>query len=359
MNKKHALIYSTRNHRKPEPYYHLSLYHNKFISKKNINYYDYSATNPYPNTLVDSINHYLAQDLPAITENMIPDTDNRLSAANKETISKVEFIVIHDTESANSDNTAEHISNYCVQPTTGSSWHYTVGNDGIYQQLPEDIVGWHAGDGVPAAKLFSTGIEATNLNHRPIVTIGEDNYYYLDGVKSTLKTSDNFVNTAASSTPPKSTSKLNDLGLATVIQNGVYHIPNVYYNGTYAAYCVKGSGSSIGIETCVNDGSDILLTWHLTAKLTASLLVKYDLGIDRVLFHNNFSNKQCPRTMINNDMINTFLKMVEIEYYILKNNKEVTFTDESNNVINGRNTELNNVVYKINNNLKLTSYKQS
>ena len=355
MNKKEALIYSTKKHRLPRPYEQLLSSHNKEVIEKSIEYYDWEKSQPYSNTLINSVNYYLAEELPNIIENMISSTDDRLSDENKSEIDKVEFIVVHDTESADSEDTALAMSNYCVLPTTGTSWHFTVGNDGIYQQLANNIVGWHCGDGSNATKLFSTGIEATNLNYRPAVTIGEDGYYYLEGIKSTLKTTDNFVSTSASSTPPNSTSIFNSLGLATVIKDGIYHIPYVYFNGTQGVYSIKGGGSSIGIETCVNDGSDIFYTWHLTAKLVALLLVQYDLGIDRVLFHNNFSGKQCPRTMIQNNMIDTFLKMVEIEYFILKNNYEVVFTDENGNEINGRTSTLENKSYLINNKLKLTS----
>jgi len=59
--------------------------------------------------------------------------------------------------------------------------------------------------------------------------------------------------------------------------------------------------------------------------------VKYNLTPDRVLFHNNFANKQCPNTMINADLVDYFLKMVYIEYYIAKNFSEYTITFESSN----------------------------
>ena len=156
--------------------------------------------------------------------------------------------------------------------------------------------------------LYSTGIKVADINHRPNVTIGTDGYYYLDNVKSTLKVTTNLY----SNTTPNSTSPLPTLGLATIIKNGYYYMPGVYYNSTYNSFAIRGGASSIGIETCVNDGSDLIKTWHYTAKFTAKLLVKYNLTPDRVLFHNNFANKQCPNTMINADLVDYFLKMVYI-----------------------------------------------
>jgi N-acetylmuramoyl-L-alanine amidase len=69
----------------------------------------------------------------------------------------------------------------------------------------------------------------------------------------------------------------------------------------------------------------------MTAKFVAELLVKHDLTPDRVWFHNNFSNKPCPRSMITSEHVDEFLEMVYMEYEILKNFADYTITFTSSN----------------------------
>ena len=56
-----------------------------------------------------------------------------------------EFITVHNT--ANPGATAKQNSDYAVNQNEYKSWHFTVGNDEIYQQLPIIESGYHAGDG--------------------------------------------------------------------------------------------------------------------------------------------------------------------------------------------------------------------
>lgn len=59
------------------------------------------------------------------------------------------YVVIHCT--GNYGTTATAYANHRYQTTnsacTSTSWHYTVGTDGIYQGLPDNEVGWHASGG--------------------------------------------------------------------------------------------------------------------------------------------------------------------------------------------------------------------
>ena len=61
---------------------------------------------------------------------------------------KVRQIVIHETANtsrgANAKSHARYLLEYAKH--TEISWHYTVDDHEIYQHLPEDEVGWHAGD---------------------------------------------------------------------------------------------------------------------------------------------------------------------------------------------------------------------
>lgn len=60
---------------------------------------------------------------------------------------EVKYVVIHETaneaKGADAHNHAQYLSQ--VQDTT-TSWHYTVDDREIWQQLPDEEVGWHAGD---------------------------------------------------------------------------------------------------------------------------------------------------------------------------------------------------------------------
>ncbi len=55
-----------------------------------------------------------------------------------------------------------------------------------------------------------------------------------------------------------------------------------------------GNSTSIGIEICVNDKPGFIKACENAAKLTAELLKKHGLGIDRVVQHNKWSGKNCP-----------------------------------------------------------------
>jgi N-acetylmuramoyl-L-alanine amidase CwlA len=94
----------------------------------------------------------------------------------------------------------------------------------------------------------------------------------------------------------------------------------------YSAYSEKyrttliggGNQNGIGIETCINPGNDYEYTLKRTAKLTADLLYQYGLQLDRIKQHFNFSGKNCPNVIRStNGLWDTFLRDVEIEYFLL------------------------------------------
>ncbi len=92
-----------------------------------------------------------------------------------------------------------------------------------------------------------------------------------------------------------------------------------------------GNLTSIGIETCVNEGSDIYRTWQRTAKLVANLLHKHGLGLDRVRQHYDWSGKNCPQTMRNAGMWDHFTTLIAAEYEILTKYADYEITFESHN----------------------------
>lgn len=58
-----------------------------------------------------------------------------------------------------------------------------------------------------------------------------------------------------------------------------------------------GNRSSIGIEICVNDIGGFRAACDNAARLTADLLTRHGLSIDRVVQHNHWSGKDCPKEL--------------------------------------------------------------
>lgn len=73
-----------------------------------------------------------------------------------------EFITIHNT--ANAGVTAKQNADYVVSQNEYKSWHFTVGNNEVYQHLPINESGWHCGDGENGAgNRKSIGIEIAEV----------------------------------------------------------------------------------------------------------------------------------------------------------------------------------------------------
>ena len=150
---------------------------------------------------------------------------------------------------------------------------------------------------------------------------------------------------------------MNELGVAAVVKDGNYYIPTTHVGSGYGQkVCIRGGNlNGIGIETAVNSGSDVYLTWQITAKYCAQLLIKHNMTPERVLFHNNFSNKHCPNTMMTAGLVETFLDLVYAEYYVAKNfaDYEIKFESHNPDILNnegrivGRPKYTTNVSYTI------------
>lgn len=109
----------------------------------------------------------------------------------------------------------------------------------------------------------------------------------------------------------------------------IQHLPDnevAWQGDTDAAY-----GTTIGIETCVDFGSDLYLTWHRTAKLMAGLLVKYNLKVSAVKQHYDYSQKDCPRTLRHSNLYGNAIDLITAEYLVLTELDGYTVTFVSNN----------------------------
>ena len=103
----------------------------------------------------------------------------------------------------------------------------------------------------------------------------------------------------------------------TVDDTYIYHnVPDnevTWQGDDYEAYA-----KSIGIETCVNVGSDFYRTWQRMGKLVAKLLYEYGLSSDAVKQHYDWNKKDCPKTLRNNGLWDTAYDMIKVELTVLE-----------------------------------------
>ncbi|WP_078392806.1 N-acetylmuramoyl-L-alanine amidase [Shouchella patagoniensis] len=89
------------------------------------------------------------------------------------------------------------------------------------------------------------------------------------------------------------------------------HLPT-NENGWYAGDGRDGMGNrqSIGIELCVNKGSDFEKTRRNAAMLVLLLQEKYDIPLRNVVTHQQWSGKNCPRFILAAGGINAFHALI-------------------------------------------------
>ena len=260
-------------------------------------------------------------------EKIIPKTNpnNRCGEIKEST----EYIVVHDTASGAPSADAEAHSKWLMSMATNPestyavSWHFTVDDHTIINHLPIDEVGYHAGDGTQI-KLFFTDTKV-KADKPCKATISPDGFFEINGIKTNIEVpfdekGNHYTN-----------SQLPYLGINTIIgDNGNYLIGNTYFNNGYKVLANKGGNlNSVGIETCVNYGSDYVKTMRITAYLVAKLLNNYNLDIDRVKQHNSFSGKDCPMTIRHADRWEEFISLVDLNLYMMKYMKDMKIKFES------------------------------
>ena len=265
----------------------------------------------YNHQLKPSVAKYLFEDINMV-ENIAPiENENRPGDVHEKV-----YICVHDTGDFSFN--AQQWSNIVYTNKIGDraydvSYQYIVGNDGYYHNIPDNETAWHAGDGTrPASYFYEYPTNLFGTNEKPHVGISPDGNYTLDGQISNI--------TAPTKNGQILTEEyINDLGIFTSIKDGQYYIGNTWYSSSYDKIANKGGNvNSIGIESCVNKGSDIYLTMQRLAKLVAFKVDEYNLGFDRIVQHHYFSGKDCPQTMRTEGYWNHFLDLVKVEYQMLK-----------------------------------------
>ena len=159
-------------------------------------------------------------EIPVLTQYIGEGRQNRPGI-----LREIRWIVIHETDNFASSADAQHHSDYLATNTEDvNSWHYTVDENIIIHQLPDEEVGWHAGD--------------------------------------------------------------------QMTENG-------------------GNMAGVGIEMCVNEGSDFEKTVDNAARLAAVLLDAYHLDIDALKRHHDFSGKNCPAHFYKDEDWQQFVQLVK------------------------------------------------
>ena len=236
-----------------------------------------------------------------VTQMILPETN-----ANRTGIkTDVKFVIVHDTGNMSSGATAKANATYCKNSgATGSStgWHYTTGNDGVYQTIPEGEVGYHAhGSATAYASFVKTNVKATWK--KPNISLSSDGYIMINNIKSDYKV------------PKVGAPLASDGPIVKIGDDGYYYISKLYHSSLNTNATQGGNASSIGIESAVNSGTDYYLTSRITAKLVAELCMRHNVDLSCVLQHNTTSGKDCPNGMRSINFWYTFKDMVNIEMF--------------------------------------------
>ena len=273
-----------------------------------------------------------------------------------------EFITVHYTGNMAKGANAAANAGYFVQPVSenSTSIHYTTGNDGVFHCMDVTTRAAHAGDtsssdSVGAFAWLSTGVAApANVTPYDLlaikVTVSDDCYYEINGQKTSIPLPPTYVYSGRKSNHTYNNNGqivnaedgsvrdaetyFNNMGFRFIVENGEYKMAKTWWCYTQVwegRICTCGGNSNaIGIESCVNQGSDLWYTWQLTAQLVAHLMQENNLDINRVVGHHFHSAKNCPQPMLENDMEiwNEFFQLVEAEYELLTKYSDYTISFE-------------------------------
>lgn len=232
---------------------------------------------------------------------LIPESYRNRTGIKQE----VKLIVCHDTGNMNYGATAAANASYVRSGYGGSStgWHYTVGNDGVYQTVPDDEVAYQANG---SATQYTTFIK-TNVKaewKKPNFTVSEDGYIMINNKKSNIVL------------PNLNAALANDGPLYMIGDDGYYYIAKLWYCESHGKNATQGgNANAVGIESAVDAKSDYMLTTRIFSKLVAELVIKHKLDLSRVVQHNTTSGKDCPNAMRVTNYWYTFKDQISLEIF--------------------------------------------
>nr|WIF89056.1 N-acetylmuramoyl-L-alanine amidase [Acholeplasma laidlawii] len=286
----------------------------------------YTSGQEWSDPRYESVNLYLFDDY-VVDRTTYPADPTKFSNS---LMSSVEFVLVHDTANLNG-GLASHGA-FFANPANSIGIHYTTGDYGIVASLPDEYVGWHAGDGTSSSfQWHDTGIVATS-NEKPVIDISTDGFWTFNGQKSTIQAPRGDNNAILDN------SYFTYQGPTWDVVGGKYVIGTHWFAKTQQARGViasrGGNLNSIGIEMNINTNADIIDTVQRTAKLVANLLEENNLSNNRVIMHNTTDGKGDPYTL-NNTVYNgtwyfdRFMEHVAIERLVLSQFAAATITFHS------------------------------
>lgn len=292
-------------------------------------FHDSSST--YYDAVYGSVNRYLFDTFEINRSYEATAEANKSGHKDRRSTDQIEFVTVHDT--ATLTGTVESIAS--VMSSGETSIHYTVGNDKIYSVVPEKYIAYHAGDGTGTVfEWIPSGVK-TASNTKPdvdLVKVGSKYYFTINGEKSNVEAP---ISNGSQTIANPSKNSLPVTGPVWKVVNGEYYLGTSWVcfsqniNGIISNH--GGNNNSIGIEMNVNTSNDIYDTWQRTARLVADILIRNKLDTTRVMMHNNWSGKNCPQVLIAGNYWNQFMKMVELNYILVKDYADVEISMKSNN----------------------------
>lgn len=327
---------------------------------------DFDGLKAYNVNITESVNKILFNYKYEVNDHFLKRGNTKWESSEfNEYLRSVEFITVHYTGNFNKGANGKPHADYFTNENQPTSIHYITGNDGIYLTLDNDKRAAHAGDSAgPEFEWVDTGVEYDGVSlHDVKVSASKDFYYLINGKKSIIKlpqpydyknrqTDHEFLENGLIYNKATCEEKeveyyFNKMGFRFIIKDNKYFMSKTWWCYTQTLdgrICnVGGNRNSIGIESCVDEGSDLWYTWQITAKLVANLMIKNNLDILRVVGHHFFTAKHCPAPMMVNDMElwYKFIELVKAEYHLLSNfnNYEITINNIDNNEVlqnNGR-----------------------
>ena len=296
----------------------------------------------------------------------------------------IQFVTFHYTAGMGATADTDNHASYFTGGSADVSIHYITGNKGtegyeVYQTLDHKHGAWHAGDSNGRYYSNSNTVDANGWKRFEWIPTGvaydgselldikwtasQDFYFELNGKKTTIKlpttydyksrNSDHIYNAdgTISSQPDfcdqytwgkpfenrEAESFFTDQGFVVKVVDGYYYMAPTWWSygqvleGRICTF--GGNMNSIGIESCVNEGSDLWLTWQITGQLIAKLLYDNNLTIDRVKGHYFFDGKDCPQPLLENDMEIWYeiIECIKAELDMITTYKNVKFEMVSNN----------------------------
>ena len=249
-----------------------------------------------------------------------------------------DFITVHYTGSMGKGDTAEAIAKYFAKPLSSvkTSIHYTTGNDGVFKGLDEIYRAAHAGDDgsletVEKFEYRDTPVEVLPTDPKfPVVSITKNATFAINGRDTGIKVPEKTIR--GNEGYVTDNKWLNDMGLAVNIKDGKYQLGTAWwcYTQVYEGRICSNGGNrnSIGIESCVNEGSDLWYTWQKTAQLVADIMYRRNIDITKVKGHHFFSAKNCPQPFLERELKLwwEFIDLVQAEYQKIQIKNKYSFT---------------------------------